>query len=611
MPSDDQNKNNDPVAGEKKGTTLNMENLAINTMGEDLSKSGVKEEVKGSWLNFIAKHKKTPGSDMPPPGVKLANPQTVPTKETPPSALDNDLAQFKAESDERAKQAEHPLNLPVTKAKTENGAAQTGNTDLDPGKQLMDSLIDKSSQQAEKSETDQALPSLKFEEGKSSQKVKKPVPAQDDKAVKASFRPTTLQEQLSGILEGKRIDQGENQSATSGKPALVMKEEAAPGIAESSSPAKEEENPFSAKLPAKPLEGKSLLSSVESALNYSASPEFAAKREQSATENQEESKVVDLRSRQDQSSQSFIQKVLKDKKLLIIAGGAVGGVAVLVIVLILVFSRGGGGGSSRVATLGQNKNENQNLAIPIKPVVTPPVTQPVEPLFPKEFLTVKQNVTISSAADLASQLDVIQQGPAVTKQTQLVLLKSDGSAVAFEDLIDAENVIIPSRILADPSKEPAMLLADFFGEKTVFGLVIPVKGSESQALSDMKVWETTMVADLKFLWKGIQIDNPNAYFADSQIFTGGRFALIDKARGLSLDYLVEKSHIFIACGKDSLEILRKNFVAPAATSGSASSTGVDGMPVQDVSSNSLSNPSANSSLDSGLGGKGKMSEPIN
>jgi len=61
MPSDDQNKNNDPVAGEKKGTTLNMENLAINTMGEDLSKSGVKEEVKGSWLNFIAKHKKTPG----------------------------------------------------------------------------------------------------------------------------------------------------------------------------------------------------------------------------------------------------------------------------------------------------------------------------------------------------------------------------------------------------------------------------------------------------------------------------------------------------------------------------------------------------------------------
>ncbi|MBM3256201.1 MAG: hypothetical protein FJZ04_01895 [Candidatus Moranbacteria bacterium] len=582
MSGDDQNKNSNPDAEGRKGATLNMENIAINTMGEDLNKSGIKEDDKTGWLNFIAKHKKNSGSAPAGSGLPEAK-KSVPTEEASHSVLDKEIDQFKSESGEGAGPAEPPLNLPVAGAEKENKTAKKDSADLDPGKQLMDSLVDKSNQKIPMQETDQALPSLKFEEERSDREKKTATLIKNGVAAKTPFKPATLKDQLSGVLEGRKIDPERLEADPRGKPALVIKDEGAFKVADTETAIKkeeEEQNPFSAKLQTKPLENKSLLSSVESALNYSASPEFAAKREET-TDGQEENKVVDLRSGQNQPRQPFFQEILQNKKLLIIIGGGVGGLIVLIIILAAVFSGSGKTNKPQTVVSNQNGNENQNPVTPIKPVVAPPVTQPVEVLDSKEFLPTTHNVTIESIADLSDQIDRFRQGQAVAKQTQLVLLKSDGSAVSFEDLIEAEEIIIPSRILAEPNREQALLFADFFKGKTVLGLVIPVKSSESQIISDLKVWETTMTSDLKFLWKGIQIDNPNAYFADSQLFTGGRFALIDKAQGLSLDYLVEKGYIFITCGKDSMTILKDQFIPPAADPGSSgikeSSTAVSGI----------------------------------
>jgi hypothetical protein len=156
--------------------------------------------------------------------------------------------------------------------------------------------------------------------------------------------------------------------------------------------------------------------------------------------------------------------------------------------------------------------------------------------------------------------------------------------------------MIPRNILTQPSTEAAIVFVDFFHGKTIFGLIIPIKDSEDLALSKLKDWESTMIIDLGDLWKGINIDNKGAYFADSQIFSGGRFALIDKKEGLSLDYLVQNSYVLIAPGKDSMTVLQNQFSPPADGSGGTgikweeeSSTTVSGTSTSNSNTNNASN----------------------
>ena len=365
------------------------------------------------------------------------------------------------------------------------------------------------------------------------------------------------------------------------------------------------ENPFSTRIQPKETEKKSLLSSVEAALNYSAPPEFSKEREAqgaNAAGGSEEgaSAVVDLRKK---SSSSPLGALLANKKILIIGGGSIGLIIVIVIVLSLV------SGSKKttpttqkpvVTTTSENKNTNV-AAIPIKPVVQAPPE-----VTAKKVLTNTLEIPIELANEITTQLEKYRQGQTVSKQSQLLFQKSDGSGATFQDLMDSTGIMIPRNILTQPSAEAALIFVDFFNGQTVFGLIVPTKDNKDLTLSKMKDWESTMIIDLSDLWKGIEIDNKAAYFADSQIFSGGRFALIDKRRGLSLDYFVQNGYILIAPGKDSMTILKNQFNPPTeATSGTGikweeeSTTTVSGTSTTSSNINTNTNSSSNLNTSSG------------
>ncbi len=321
-------------------------------------------------------------------------------------------------------------------------------------------------------------------------------------------------------------------------------------------------NPFASKLGMKPGGDKSLLQAVESALNYSAPTEYAEERENMEDQLNTAGEPTTENGESPSGSKKNAPVNDSKKKFLIIGGGVFAGVIVLVIVLVLAF----GGSSSKTPQDNANQNasvanSNANSSGPIRPLNNNSAPKPVATLIKAEkIIPESKEVPIESKESVNMFLSKLRDQGSVKKMTQLVFVDSNKSALSIKDLMDATEISIPEKIVLEPNKKPALLVADFFAGKTILGLAIKSQSDTATTLEKMKSWESTMVLDLGELWKGLPIDNPGAYFADSGVFNNGRFALIDKRSGLSLDYVVENGYILIACGKDSLTVFKSQFI---------------------------------------------------
>jgi len=598
---------------QKSGRTLDMQDISISTMKDDIQKDAPPPDKDGGWFGFMAKHKpaknEKPGAgneknsveetkiegslDTDKPVSNVA-PELDDTK-TDSSILDKELEEFKKTSgsspqkplsDDAGKTGisdtvEAPPNLPVLEKESDgnvhdesrtikpslstylpksdtpeealgsegkedpikNKLAEALSSKMDAAKTTpLENVTDSSTD----SDEDVALPDIQS-------KLREALSGESQKATVNTIKPVT-----EGGIAGGIVEPAIKTAPKDKEKDLVFenKPENKDSLAE---------NPFAARIEPKEKESKSLLQSVEAALNYSAPPEFSKEREAQeaggAKGEEGEGPVVDLRKK----AATGPMALLANKKILIIGGGVIGLVIIIGVILMFVM-----GGKSTQTTKPQaaapTENKNVNSAPPIKPIVTTPVPAT---LTPQKVLNNEQDVSIETPDDINSQLEKYRQGQSVRKQTQLIFLKSDGSSASFQELMNATGILVPRSILQQPSTEPALFFVDFFQGQTVFGLIIPSKQNNDAIVTNMKDWETTMVMDLDQLWKGITIDNKSAYFADSQLFKGGRFALIDKKLGLSLDYYVQNGYVLIAPGKDSMTILKNQFSPPADSSGGA------------------------------------------
>lgn len=600
--------------GKSPGRTLDMQNISINTMKEDIAKDTASEEKKGGWFDFMAKRKtvasgQSAGESENKDKNIAEEPNPVETgqiqanQEIPGTSLEKELEEFKAvekplaEPEQpdtkttedvnmltRVDQVEAPPNLPVSNKPSFPPAGQTDAeaTEEEPESKMVGKIsgireaapLESVSDASAEEDEGLSIPDIQG-------KLKEALGGEVKTETVGKIKP--INEGVEPVLRDK-IGGGES-GGQENKP-LLNKE----AVADSS----DAENPFSSRIQSKEPE-KSLLSSVEAALNYSAPPEFSRSREtQGKAPTEEGGPVVDLRKK---AAMGPLAGIMANKKLLMIGGGVTG--LFLVIGITLMFVLGGKSKTEApktpVTTVStNNQNQNQNPVTPIKTVTQAPPTVPA-----KKVLGSALEIPFESEKDISDGLETYRQGKAVSKQSQLVFMKSDGSSATFQDLMDATGIMIPRNILTQPSAEAALIFVDFFHGDTVFGLIIPVKDNEELAMSKLKDWESTMVIDLGDLWKGINIDNKGAYFSDSQIFIGGRFALIDKKQGLSLDYLFQEGYILIAPGKDSMTILKNQFNPPAGSSSAGikweeeSSTTVSG-----VNSNSNAAPVANENVNS-------------
>jgi|GEM_PF-1738137 len=583
-----------PEDDKKPRMTLDLQNVSINTLKDDLDKEG--DEVKqdaGGWFGFLKKHKETDNlpsssppiamggatageqppadnsfasaaSSSPPDGwTDGSEPKNSPeSPESSDSFLDKELDQFKAQSqpvrdaeseeldavsDSSEKNssatAEAPPNLPIADS-------SAGNSDF-PSPQPVYSVHP--STEFAPGET------KKFEPDSAAVPNAAAAPdalADQEKPTLGSFFPkkepepeeTSVQNELAKALSG-------------GEPAKTSE---LPEAETPQSESEEEKNPFSAHLPKDKREKGSLIQAVESALNYSAPPEFSEEREAQERIAEEEGSVVDLRKK----AETKPGGILKNKKMLIIFGGA-GGLILILVFATFLFLGGKGTEKPKAQTSVPegNKNQNTNAAVPIKQIITTPA-KPSLP--PQKVLASAEEVSIGSLDEISTEIEKIRRSKAVPKQTQLVFVGPEGAAVSFQELISSLNINIPKKVLPQPDSVPALFFTDFFHGQTIFGIIIPTADGTSAAAAEMQDWEKTMVSDLDQLWKGIPTDNPGAYFADSNVFKNGRFALIDKKDKFSLDYVVDEGYIFITCGKDSMSILRKQFtgISDASASGS-------------------------------------------
>jgi len=585
--------------------------------------SDEKKEDSAGWFNFLAKHKTTNNSSATPPdstepaagngespavgGPVSQSPESevsVPIEtgqgaekvaleqktnpltsalgglRTSNDFLEKELDEFKTESEPAASSdtVEAPLNLPIADAAPlagtsaespetqEISAGKEGEKETEEAGGIPD--LENSIELADTSESQRERPALGSffpkNEGENEKDNEEDKPfsldeVMSDKSDKENLKEKTISETL--LNEG-----GDNKTQVS-KIEPLPQEGIAGSLVEGAGKTEEpeeleeepkEENPFSARIEQRKPEEKSLLQAVESAINYSAPPEFAEKRkarEEGSEDGSEEGQVVDLRKKPELERKGL----LGNKKMLIIFGGA-GGIA-LVAVFILFLVLGGGGTQQKPTTPApaasqENKNNNANLVNPIKPI-TPTPTKPT--VLPQKVLSNAEEINVGSLDEINTAMEKIRRDQAVQKQTQLIFLKSDGSAASFQDLMDATGINIPQKVLPQPGAAPALIFTDFFQGKSIFGLIIPTTENAGTAATKMNGWENTMVLDLGQLWKGINIDNQAAYFADSKIFSQGRFALIDKKNNLSLDYIINDGYIFIACGKDSMTILKNQF----------------------------------------------------
>ncbi|MFH1183270.1 MAG: hypothetical protein V1690_03340 [Candidatus Moraniibacteriota bacterium] len=577
---------------EKKapGRTLDMQNIAISTMKEDMAKDNPPEEKKGGWFDFMAKHKESPQSARLPDGQAVRSPQPSPAekgeasspnsltqaladKEPEGGSLDKELEEFKTEDEIKTEKPLSEDNPAVTPSETVEAPPNLPVVNKPSISKLEDKPVGKISGIAESAPLENITTTGE---------------EKDEEEISIPDIQGKLKEALGGELSYESVNK--IKPVTDGGMAGDVVESPFAEKINGDSPdnlqnGSVEKNPFSSRIQPVEKENKSLLSSVEAALNYSAPPEFTQEREnlgaKAASGSEGEGAVVDLRKK---VSGGPLDMLMANKKLLITIGGVVG--LVLVIGIILMFTLGG---KTQVATkpliTAPQENKNANTAVvPIKPVVQTPPT-----VTTKKVLTNALEVPIEAIGDISSQMEKYRQGQTVSKQSQLVFQKADGSGATFQDLMDATGIMIPRNILSQPSTEAALVFTDFFHGNTVFGLIIPIKDSKELALSKLKDWESTMIIDLSDLWKGINIDNKGAYFADSQIFSGGRFALIDKKLGLSLDYLVQNGYVLIAPGKDSMTILQSQFNPPADGSGGT------GIKWEEESSTTVSGTSATNS----------------
>lgn len=606
----------------KKTGTLNLEGISISTLKDDLAKkdSQAKEgeggvDNKNSWFSFLAKHQ---SSDDP--NAKTAQGgQTEETKVTPPVEDENkiieenrkDLAEISQQGIEELK-IEKDLEEPIETKAEESPTAQSSKEDK--------SILEKQLEAFKSIGAPKNLPI--------SEPTVEPVSSELDKVEEETAAPTTeekaapipplssfitpkieaeTQNQLSAMLAGSAPEQA-TPTETASSPQEGEANEAETAVKEEKSETdpidslpkidldeeEEEEkkdplkfmpggaavteekpvettsgddvkNPFSSRLGARPGGDNSLLQSVESALNYSASPEYAEERARM------EDQIAEAKNEATAVEAAKPAKSGLDKKWLIIGGSSLAGVVVLIIVLVVVL----GGSKQPAANNNVNTNKtasNSNDNGPIRPLNNNTNKKPVVTLLKAEKVIPNvEEVKIGDKMEITSYLSKMRTSGAVSKMTQLVFIDSNGSAVSFKDLMDTTEISIPEKVITDPSKTPAVLIADFFAGKTILGLVIKSQSDTITTLEKMKSWEATMIMDLGELWKGLIIDNPNAYFDDSGMFKNGRFALIDKKSGLSLDYLVENGYILIACGRDSMTILKSKLI----TSDGASSTSDD------------------------------------
>lgn len=580
---DNKNQSSSPDAGQAEegkapGRTLDMQNISISTMKEDIAKDSPPEDKKGGWFDFMAKRKEVNGQNKDKNVVEEPQPlkteQTPANQEIPGTSLDKELEEFKEENEQLAEKPFADTEQPKsTIAETEEILPPSDKVEAPPNLPVSEkpSFADTTENKPSFAPAMEGKPVKKMTGTKEAplESISEPSGREDD-GLSIPDIQGKLKEALGGEIKMETVSKikpiNEGVEATlqgeTGGTALESK----PSLTEEAATDKlTPENPFSTRIQPKEPEKKSLLSSVEAALNYSAPPEFSKEREAVAEAPEGGGPVIDLRK---ETAAGPLAGIMANKKLLMIGGGVIG--LVLIIGITLVFVLGGKSKTETpkmpvTTTPAGNQNQNQNPVTPIKTVTQTPPT-----VSAKKVLNNALEVSFESENDIGDELEKYRQNKSVAKQSQLVFMKSDGSSATFQDLMDATGVMVPRNILTQPSSEPALIFVDFFHGNTIFGLVIPVKDNEELTMSKLKDWESTMVIDLSDLWKGINIDNKGAYFADSQIFTGGRFALIDKKQGLSLDYLFQEGYVLIAPGKDSMTILKKQFTPPAGSSSSSS-----------------------------------------
>jgi len=576
---------NQEESKEKRGTTLDLQNLSISTLKDDMAKdSNEQQKDQGGWFKFLAKHKDVSSSSG------LEKNKNGEKEELTGSSLDKELDQFKAETDQPVDSSKDvsleniaaPSNLPISdEAPAEFGKenpadlGEIGEIPQQPSSAQDVTALEHSTLSPEQlAEEPAALGS--FFPPQTSEPVE-----ENNLQDNSAKTPPNFNENKSSdsSLPKENIGlQGSNNPVKVGKiePFSRAKEGITEGTAGSGEKSDEigteEANPFSSRITKVEKDDKSLLHDVESALNYSAPPDFSKEREsleQELTgESGEEGQVVDLRSKAGAKGGLF-----KSKKMVIILGSVVGLFIISIVVLSLILgNKNQASQKPQAAETAKQDNKNQNVnplaSSPIKQVV--PVTPKPTPISPQKVLPNTKEINVKSIDGIATEVENVRQGEPVRQQTQLIFLKPDGSATSFQDLMNSTGINIPQKILAKPSTVAALFFADFFLGKTTFGLIIPTTDTDPDLTeSKMKSWEQTMVTDLYQLWKGISIDNQKAYFSDSKLFPTGRYALIDKKKQLSLDYLVDKGYIFITCGKDSMTILKKQFTGNSQGADSA------------------------------------------
>lgn len=604
-----------------------MQNISISTMKEDLAKEDTpSQEKKGGWFDFMAKHKKTDPSSPPSDGASSAReglqsitennpvestPASVPDENGMGGVLDKELEEFKEESEQLTEkpfaesggsgqpetgiagkegsadittqmdQTEAPLNLPVSDKPSFSENLSDKSTPVETTGQAEAEI----GQVGEGGGIKETLPSggmsnTSAEEGEGLSipdiqgKLKEALGGEINTATVSKMKP--INEGVGALQGGIGQEMAKGQKSD---PLLDKENDSSV------------ENPFSSRIQMKEPEKKSLLSSVESALNYSASPEFSEERENQGKTPEESGPIVDLRKK---TATGPMGAIMSNKKLLVIGGGAI----ILVLIGVTLMFVLNGRSKTEVqktpvaTTPVNNQNQNTNPIAPIKTVTQMPPT-----VSTKKVLNDAIEINFESEKDISDELEKYRQGKKVAKQTQLVFVKSNGSSATFQDLMNATGIMVPRNILTQPSAEAALIFVDFFHGNTIFGLVVPVKDNEELAMSKLKDWESTMIIDLGDLWKGVNIDNKGAYFADSQVFAGGRFALIDKKQGLSLDYLFQKGYVLITPGKDSMMILKNQFNPPIDSSDS-------GIKWEEESNTTVSGVNGNSNA--ALGTNGNM-----
>jgi len=572
----------------KKGDgVLKLNNVSISTMKDDLAS----EKSKGGdkkWLGFFGKDKK---------GGEVKAAPEVP-EEKPSSSMDEEPA---IPSPEKPKIPQGVLpedETPPVEGKTIPPSELLGDSKKDEvkaepvkiGVEEKDEIKDKVLDSLKMAESDKPIPGSVSSAPSNLPVVDggKPADKPDDTPLgKASNLTLPLDKKGTGEkssedtlekvgeispkgppvgLEGLKKDMGvpEKKDAIPPAPKKDVLEE--PSLKKTEE-IEEEKNPFSAKLsPGKEgLEKKPGLSAVESAINYSAPKDFVDQRKES------DEAFTEARADKKEEPEAPMPKSskLQPKLMLLVAGGGVIGlIAIVVFVMVLGGSKKEEDAPTEEASVSDTEETAGDvLGTESDTISTTPDLEEITPgLTAQKFLENYKEVEVTSSDDIRRQVDSMKRDGSIDKMTQIVFMKAGkNEAVSYADLISSFGIAIPSSILASPDSTPALFVMDRFGDKTVVGIVLPMEGSKIGTLGSMKSWETTMINDLKPMIAGLTLDNPEAYFSDSGLFDDGRFALIDKASGLSLDYAPVDEYIAVTFGKDSMEILNERFSAKETT----------------------------------------------